>query len=106
MVFITSCYKEQINPTPPVTETDIFQLKEVSVTDAQIIHFTLKTQGKYIFTLTDFQTNQVVSKERFYGVAGDNIKKIYTKSLSQKTLYLYLTDEANNQIGKTTLIIN
>jgi len=47
-----------------------------------------------------------MTKERFNGIVGNNIKKIYTKSFTQKTLNLYLSDENNNQISKTKIIIN
>ena len=106
IIFIISCRKVEVIPTPQLTTTDIFSKSEVTVKDGQDIQFSLKVNGKYILTLLDSTTNQVVSKERFNGVVGDNIKKIYTKSFTQKTLNLYLSDENNNQISKTRIIIN
>ena len=104
IISIISCRKIDI-PTPQPVNKDVFSKTESVVTDGMDIQFTLETAGKYTFVLTD-SINQIVSKERFTGIVGDNIKKIYTKSLSQKTLYLYLTDESNNKIKQTKITIN
>jgi hypothetical protein len=103
---LVACRKVEVIPTPQPTTTDIFSKSEVSVKDGQDIQFKLTSAGKYILTLMDSTQTQVVTKERFNGVVGDNIKKIYTKSFTQKTLNLYLSDENNNQISKTRIIIN
>jgi len=104
IIFIISCRKIEV-PMPQPVNKDIFSKTESMVTDGMDIQFTLQTTGKYTFILTD-SINQIVSKERFTGIVGDNIKKIYTKSLSQKTLYLYLMDESNNKIKQTKITIN
>ena len=104
IISIISCRKIDI-PAPQPVNKDIFSKTESVVTDGMDIQFTLETAGKYTFILTD-SINQIVSKEKFTGIVGDNIKKIYTKSLSQKTLYLYLTDESNNKIKQTKITIN
>jgi len=103
---LVACRKVEVIPTPQPTTTDIFSKSEVSVKDGQDIQFKLTSAGKYILTLMDSTQTQVVTKERFNGVIGNNIKKIYTKSFTQKTLNLYLSDENNNQISKTKIIIN
>ena len=105
IIFIISCRKVEVIPQSQPINKDIFAKSEVSVSDGQDIQFTLETAGKYTFVLTD-SVNQIVSKERFTGIVGNNIKKIYTKSLSQKSLYLYLTDESNNKIKQTKITIN
>jgi hypothetical protein len=46
----------------------------------------------------------VVSRERFTGISGENIKKIYTNSIQSQYLYLLLEDVTKNQIGKTIII--
>ena len=105
MVSIISCRKVEIPiPQEPINK-NIFDKTEVSIIDGQDIQFTLKNVGKYTLTLTD-SLNQVISKERFTGVLGDNVRKIYTKNFTQKSLNLYLSDENNNQINKTKIIIN
>ncbi len=104
-ISIIGCRKVDI-PTPqqPISK-NIFDKTEVSVINGQDIQFTLQITGKYTFTLTD-SINQIVSRERFTGVSGENVRKIYTKSFTQKSLNLYLSDENNNQINKTRIIIN
>jgi hypothetical protein len=81
------------------------EMLEVIVTNGQSIHFNLPKNGIHTLTLIDNQTNQVISRERFVGQAGENVKKIYTKSLQSRYLYVLLEDVAKNQIGKTTIII-
>jgi hypothetical protein len=49
--------------------------------------------------------NQVLTRERFIGQIGQNKKKIYTKSLSVKYLYLLLEDENKSKVGKTIIIV-
>lgn len=106
IIFIISCRKVEVIPQPQPINKDVFAKSEVSVSDGQDIQFNLISTGKYTLTLFDSTANQVISRERFTGIMGDNIKKIYTKSLSQKTLYLYLTDENNNRIKQTKITIN
>ena len=106
IIFIISCRKIEIIPQPQPINKDVFAKSEVSVVDGQDIQFNLVSAGKYTLTLFDSTTTQVISKERFTGIVGNNIKKIYTKSLSQKTLYLYLTDESNNKLKQTKITIN
>jgi hypothetical protein len=101
-----SCKKIDILPTPPPTTQTIFSVKESRVVDGQSIHFQLPTPGIYTLTLIDKETGQVISREKFNGINGENIKKIYTKSISIKYLYLLLEDVTKKEIGKTTIIIN
>lgn len=104
-ISIIGCRKVDIaTPQQPISK-NIFDKTEVTVTDGQDIQFTLQIAGKYVLTLTD-SINQVLSKERFTGVTGENVRKIYIKNFTQKSLNLYLSDENNNQINKTRIIIN
>jgi hypothetical protein len=103
--FIISCRKLDITPTPQPMNKDIFSQKEVSISDGQLIEFSLKTTGRYTLTLFDSTTTQVVSREKIAGRNGINNLKIYTKSLSSKYLYLILRDSVNNELGKTLLLI-
>jgi len=45
-----------------------------------------------------------VSREKFSGKMGENIKKIYTNSLQSQYLYLLLQDVIGKEVGKTTII--
>jgi hypothetical protein len=100
-----SCKKIDILPTPPPTTQNIFSVKESRVEDGQSIHFQLPTPGIYTLTLIDTETGQVISRERFTGTIGENIKKIYTNSIQIQYLYLLLEDATKKEIGKTTIII-
>ena len=90
--------------TPAVT-TNIFSKSENTIDNGQEIRFDLTKNGVYTLTIGDSTTNQVLTKERFNGQIGINKKKIYTKSLSVKYLYLLLEDESKNKIGKTIIIV-
>ncbi len=105
-ILFSGCRKVEVIPTPQPITTDIFSKSEVTVKDGQDIQFKLISPGKYIFVLMDSTSTQVITKEKFNGIVGNNIRKIYTKSLSQKILNLYLLDENNNQINKTKININ
>lgn len=106
LVLLVGCTKPEI-PFPEVmAKDDIFSVSESSVTNGQSIHFDLPTKGTYTLTLIDKSTSQVISRERFIGQKGENVKKIYTKTLQTKYLYLVLADEAKTELNKTTIIIN
>jgi len=72
--------------------------------NGQSIYFDLPSTGVYTLTLIDKESGQVVSRERFAGQSGENIKKIYTNSIQSQYLYLLLEDVTKKEIGKTTII--
>ena len=103
-LFLFACKKVEVIPTPqPVA--DIFSQNTILVTNGQDIQFKLDTIGKYTLILFDSTIQQVISKEKFNGISGNNIKKIYTNSFNQKSLYLYLVNENNQQIKKTLITV-
>lgn len=104
MVLMWGCTKMEIEPTPPPTVEKIFSVKESRVTNGQSIHFDLPSDGVYTLTLIDTESGQVVSREKFSGKMGENIKKIYTNSLQSQYLYLLLQDVIGKEVGKTTII--
>jgi len=104
LVLLVGCTKMDIEPTPPPAVQKIFSVKESRVTDGQSIHFDLPSDGVYTLTLIDKESGQVVSRERFTGKMGENIKKIYTNSLQSQYLYLLLQDVIGKEVGKTTII--
>jgi hypothetical protein len=59
-----------------------------------------------MLTLLDNNTGQVISREKFNGQNGENVKKIYTNSLPKGYLILVLEDNNKTQLGKTTIINN
>ena len=105
VVLLWGCTKVEIAPTPPPVEK-IFNVGESSVINGQSIHFDLPSAGVYTLTLIDKESGNVVSRERFIGQYGENVKKIYTNSIQSKYLYLVLENTNKQEIGKTTLILN
>ncbi len=105
LILLWGCTKPELpTPNPPVEK--IFSVSESSVTDGQSIYFDLPSAGVYTLTLVDVTTGQVVSRERFAGQSGENVKKIYTKSIMSKYLYLILASEDKTEISKTKLTLN
>jgi hypothetical protein len=102
---LIACKKVGVIPTPPPVNVKIFSVKESSVENGQEIQFDLTKNGVYTLTIGDSITNQVLTRERFNGQIGINKKKIYTKSLSVKYLYLLLEDENKSKVGKTIIIV-
>ena len=105
MVLLWGCTKPEL-PTPESPVEKIFTTTESRVIDGQTIYFDLPSDGIYTLTYIDVETGQVISREKFNGKKGENIKKIYTKSIISKYLYLTLTSEDKTQISKTKLILN
>jgi hypothetical protein len=104
LLSLVACRKTQFIPTPPPA-INIFSVKESSVENGQEIQFELAQPGVYTLTIGDSVNNQVLTRERFNGQIGINKKKIYTKGLQSKYLYLLLEDVTKNKLGKTTIII-
>jgi hypothetical protein len=101
---LVACRKTQVPPIPqPVP--NIFSVKESSVDNGQEIQFELTQTGVYTLTIGDSVTKQVLTRERFIGQIGQNKKKIYTKGLESKYLYLLLEDVTKNKLGKTIIIV-
>ncbi len=105
LILMWSCTKPELpTPNPPVEK--IFNVGESSVINGQSIYFDVPSAGVYYLTLIDKVSGNVVSREKFNGQIGENVKKIYTNSLSKGYLYLVLEDVDKNEIKKTTIIIN
>jgi len=104
-ILLVGCTKVDI-PTPVAPVEKIFDVGESKVTNGQSIYFDLPSSGVYMLSLIDISTNQVISRERFIGQNGENVKKIYTNSLPIGYLYLVLEDVDKNQLKKTKIIIN
>jgi len=102
--FIISCRKVEVIPTPQPVQ-NIFSVRESSVENGQEIQFELPKTDVYTLTIGDSVNNQVLTRERFNGQIGINKKKIYTKGLQSKYLYLLLEDVTKNKLGKTTIIV-
>jgi len=106
LILLVGCTSPEL-PLPEVlAKNDIFSVKESLVKNGQSIHFKLKSTGTHTLTLIDNSTNQVISRERFVGQNGENVKKLYTNSLPKGYLILVLEDANKNLLGKTTIINN
>jgi hypothetical protein len=105
IVFIIACRKVEVRPEPKPITTNVFNNAKNTIENGQEIQFDLTKNGVYTLTMGDSTTNQVLTRERFNGQIGINKKKIYTKSLSVKYLYLLLEDENKNKVGKTIIIV-
>jgi len=104
-ILLVGCVKPELPMPEVVAKDNIFNVTESKVTNGQSIYFDLPSAGTYTLTLIDVATNQVISRERFIGQSGENIKKIYTNSIQYQYLYLLLQDVTKTEIGKTTIII-
>ena len=102
---LIGCRKVEPVIVTPVVTTNIFSKSENTIDNGQEIQFDLTKNGVYTLTMGDSVTNQVLTRERFNGQIGINKKKIYTKSLSVKYLYLLLEDENKSKVGKTIIIV-
>jgi hypothetical protein len=106
VILLVGCTKMEIEPTPNPPVEKIFEVGESKVINGQSIYFDLPSSGTYTLTLIDVTTNQVISREKFIGQNGENVKKIYTNSLPKGYLYLVLENVDKNQLKKTKIIIN
>lgn len=105
LILLWGCTKPELPiPNPPVEK--IFNVGESSVVNGQSIYFDIPSAGIYYLTLIDKVSGNVVSREKFNGQIGENVKKIYTNSLSKGYLYLVLEDVDKKELKKTTIIIN
>lgn len=104
LIILAGCTKPEL-PTPTMPVEKIFEVKESRVVNGQSIFFDLPAAGTYTLTLIDKESGQVVSRERFIGQNGENVKKIYTNSIESTYLYLLLEDVTKKEISKTTIII-
>jgi hypothetical protein len=102
---MTSCIETELEISEVITINNIFALKESNVVNGQSIHFNLPLNGTYTLSLIDKENGQVISREKFNGQKGENVRKIYTNSIESQYLYLLLEDVTKNEIGKTTIII-
>jgi hypothetical protein len=102
---LVGCRKVTPVVITPVVTTNVFNNAKNTIDNGQEIQFDLTKNGVYTLTMGDSTTNQVLTRERFNGQIGINKKKIYTKSLSVKYLYLLLEDENKSKVGKTIIIV-
>lgn len=103
-ILLISCNKDYMEPLPqPVS--DIFLVSEVLVSDASDLYFNMDKDGSFILKIEDYNTGQILSKEKIDLIDGKNSIKIYTKSLTPGIFYLVLDDLNRNEVKRTKIII-
>ncbi len=105
LLLLVACSGPELEMPEGLSIDDIFSVSESNVTNGESIHFDLPEKGTYTLTLIDKESGQTISREKFIGQSGENVKKIYTKSLQSRYLYLLLEDVTKKELGKTTIII-
>lgn len=105
LILLWSCTKVEVVPTPPPVEK-IFDIGESTVTNGQSLHIDITSNTVHYLTLIDKNSGQIISREKFIGKIGENVKKIYTNSLPKGYLYLVLEDVDRKELKRTTIIIN
>ena len=105
VILLVGCSGPELQMPEVLAIDDIFSVTESSVTNGQSIHFDLPTKGTYTLTLIDKQSGQILGRDKFIGQSGENVRKIYTKSLQSRYLYLRFEDSFNNQLGSTIITI-
>lgn len=115
MVFImVGCSEENFEPidlsvseVPESLEIDgIMGIKVESaiVSDEIKMNVKLPYTGEYRIKIRDIGRN-IVSQEKIIANAGDNILKVYTKSLNDDGYSLELTDNNHKVLGITSIIV-
>jgi hypothetical protein len=105
-LFLFSCKKVFVAPVEVKTNSTEFFTNPVNdVSNGDPINFSLQKSGYYTLTMIDTVQNQVVTREKFAGKIGSNTLNIYTKTITQTYLSVILTDDNNNQVGKTKITI-
>ncbi len=105
LLLLVACSGPELEMPEGLSIDNIFSVSESNVTNGESIHFDLPEKGTYTLTLIDKESGQTISREKFIGQSGENVKKIYTKSLQSRYLYLLLEDVTKKELGKTTIII-
>ena len=105
LILLVGCSGPELQIPEVLSIDDIFSVTESSVTNGQSIHFDLPTKGTYTLTLIDKESGQILGRDKFIGQSGENVRKIYTKSLQSRYLYLLLEDVTKKELGKTIIII-
>ena len=105
LILLVGCSGPELVMPEGLSIDDIFSVSESNVTDGESLHFDLPEKGTYTLTLIDKESGQVVGRDKFIGQSGENVRKIYTKSLQSRYLYLLLEDVTKKELGKTIIKI-
>ena len=105
LILANQCTSETYEPIPDfIPETSsVFQNTSIVLKDTTPIDFNLPETGTYELTLQDEFTGNIVSREKFNGVAGKNKLNVYTKVLPKGSYRLILINPSNIAIQETNI---
>ena len=109
---LSSCMTDEIfepivNEVPKSLEIAAIQgikLESTIVSDEVNMNVKLSYTGTYRIKIRDIGRN-LVSQEQIDAKVGDNILKVYVKSLPSDSYTIELTDSTNEVIGLTTFVV-
>ena len=109
---LSSCMRDEIfepivNEVPKsleIAEIQGIKLESTIVTDEVNMNVKLSYTGTYRIKIRDIGRN-LVSQEQIDAKVGDNILKVYVKSLPSDSYTIELTDSTNEVIGLTTFVV-
>ena len=110
---LTSCIKDEIyepivNEVPQSLQIAAIQgikLESTIVTDEVKMNVKLPYDGTYRIRIRDIG-RRLVSQEELLAKAGDNILKVYVKSLPKDGYTIELVNSSNEILGLTSFIVN
>lgn len=110
---LTSCIKDEIyepivNEVPSTLQIEATQgikLESTIVTDEVKMNVKLPYDGTYRIRIRDIG-RKLVSQEELLAKAGDNILKVYVKSLPKDGYTIELVNSSNEILGLTSFIVN
>lgn len=107
-LLVVSCMKDDLQDITPYTvvpeslvisEQSGIKLTNYLVSDEVLINVKLPTEGTYRIKIRDI-SNKVVSQEKLHGDQGDNILKIYVRTLPISSYTVELLTDSNKIIGR------
>ena len=105
LILANKCTSEIYEPIPDFMPeaSSVFQNTSIVLKDTTPIDFNLPETGTYELTLQDEFTGDIVSREKFNGVAGKNKLNVYTKVLPKGSYRLILINPSNIAIQETNI---
>ena len=93
LLFLFSCTPDEIVEVPSLEET---------IERETVYEFNIQEQGIYTVTIVK-ENNTILTREKFNGVVGVNIKKVHKQLLPQEDLYLVLSNINQEEITRIKL---
>jgi len=104
LLIVVSCQPDELMVVEPYPQYEmIFEESLSKVVDGQEFSFKVSSTDEHMLVIS-YQNNSVIAKELFTPSIGLNTKILYTKSLPKGEFVLSLNN-TNNEIGKTTIIV-